>query len=113
MDVHEILQVTHPGHMFAFYQMGGGKRQLLAELDRRLPTGWNTYFEPFVGGGALLVHLRTKPDQLCRHCGYQPGTDHLYHIVKQHPCRLLAAVLNDEFRNDADSFNRWKRELTR
>ena len=43
-----------------FIKWAGGKRQLLVELDRRLPTGWNTYFEPFVGGGALLVHLGNK-----------------------------------------------------
>ena len=35
----------------------GGKRQLLEELNVRLPLRWNTYFEPFVGGGALLVTL--------------------------------------------------------
>jgi len=35
----------------------GGKRQLLPELERRLPLTFNNYFEPFVGGGALFFHL--------------------------------------------------------
>lgn len=32
----------------------GGKRQLLPELRRRLPKHFTTYYEPFVGGGALF-----------------------------------------------------------
>ena len=32
----------------------GGKRQLLPELRRRMPKRFSTYYEPFIGGGALL-----------------------------------------------------------
>lgn len=32
----------------------GGKRQLLPELRRRLPKRFTTYYEPFIGGGALF-----------------------------------------------------------
>ena len=32
----------------------GGKRQLLSELRRRMPKRFTTYYEPFIGGGALL-----------------------------------------------------------
>ncbi|MDO4909621.1 MAG: DNA adenine methylase [Corynebacterium sp.] len=35
----------------------GGKRQLLPALRTRIPESFNTYFEPFVGGGALLLDL--------------------------------------------------------
>lgn len=35
----------------------GGKRQLLPELVKRIPQSYNRYFEPFVGGGALLFKL--------------------------------------------------------
>ena len=34
----------------------GGKRQLLNELTSRLPEHYNTYFEPFFGGGALFFY---------------------------------------------------------
>ena len=38
----------------------GGKRQIAAELLSRFPTDWNegTYFEPFVGGGAVFLHVK-------------------------------------------------------
>ncbi len=35
----------------------GGKRQIIDELLKRVPRGYNRYFEPFVGGGALLFKL--------------------------------------------------------
>lgn len=36
----------------------GGKRQLLPEIDRSLPQSFATYYEPFLGGGAVLFHLQ-------------------------------------------------------
>jgi DNA adenine methylase len=40
-----------------FLKWAGGKRQLLPELERRVP-GFNRYFEPFVGSGALFFALK-------------------------------------------------------
>lgn len=45
-----------------FLKWAGGKGQLLAEIDKRLPdelrTGQiDTYIEPFVGGGAVFFHI--------------------------------------------------------
>lgn len=34
-----------------------GKTQLLPEINKRLPKQFNTYYEPFFGGGALLFSL--------------------------------------------------------
>ena len=38
----------------------GGKTQLLPELASRLPKNYNTYFEPFAGGLALLLYLQPE-----------------------------------------------------
>lgn len=43
-----------------FLKWPGGKRRLLSELRSRLPVKFNTYFEPFVGAGALLFDLQPK-----------------------------------------------------
>ena len=43
-----------------FIKWVGGKRQLLKEISKRLPSKINTYYEPFVGGGALLFFLKPK-----------------------------------------------------
>lgn len=35
----------------------GGKTQLLHHIITMLPTQYNNYFEPFIGGGAVLFHI--------------------------------------------------------
>ncbi len=41
-----------------FLKWTGGKRQLLPELLKRVPSMYGVYHEPFVGGGALFFALR-------------------------------------------------------
>jgi DNA adenine methylase (dam) len=41
-----------------FVKWAGGKRQLLESLSVRMPEEYKDYYEPFVGGGALLFHQK-------------------------------------------------------
>ena len=43
-----------------FVKWAGGKRQILDKLNKYIPTNFDTYYEPFVGGGALLFDLAPK-----------------------------------------------------
>lgn len=43
-----------------FVKWVGGKRQILDKLKEYVPVEYNTYYEPFVGGGALLFELAPK-----------------------------------------------------
>lgn len=43
-----------------FLKWVGGKRQLLPELRKALPQGFQHYYEPFLGGGALFFDLRAS-----------------------------------------------------
>ena len=43
-----------------FLKWVGGKTQLLPEISERLPNSFDTYFEPFLGGGALFFYLHNK-----------------------------------------------------
>lgn len=40
-----------------FVKWAGGKRQLLPQIKERMPEKYNSYFEPFVGGGAVIFAL--------------------------------------------------------
>ena len=43
-----------------FLKWAGGKGQLLEELVPRVPKKFNSYFEPFLGGGALFFELYNR-----------------------------------------------------
>lgn len=46
--------------MKPFLKWAGGKTRLVKQLSERMPKEYNTYFEPFVGAGALLFHTMPK-----------------------------------------------------
>ena len=47
-----------------FLKWVGGKRSILDELKRRVPISYDTYHEPFLGGGALYFSLQPKQAHL-------------------------------------------------
>ena len=49
---HRQLRASGP-----FLKWAGGKSQLLKEIVPLIPSHFETYFEPFLGGAALLFHL--------------------------------------------------------
>lgn len=40
-----------------FVKWAGGKRQLIPQIIERMPEKYNDYYEPFVGGGAVIFDL--------------------------------------------------------
>lgn len=46
--------------MHPFVKWVGGKTQLLSKIKDLMPKEYNRYFEPFVGGGALLFDVKPK-----------------------------------------------------
>lgn len=43
-----------------FVKWAGGKRQIMNEIMKYIPFNYNTYYEPFVGGGAVFFELAPK-----------------------------------------------------
>lgn len=43
-----------------FVKWAGGKKQLLDRLEARMPAVYGRYYEPFIGGGALLLDVQPE-----------------------------------------------------
>lgn len=58
MPPQPMLVTVNPVVAKPFVKWVGGKRRVIPELLRSLPTTFEHYYEPFIGGGALFFHLR-------------------------------------------------------
>lgn len=67
----------------------GGKRQLLGEIIPCIPSFEGTYFEPFIGGGAVFFEL--KPPKAIIN-DYNPEIVILYKVIKNYPQELIKAL---------------------
>ncbi|MCZ6584106.1 MAG: DNA adenine methylase [Thaumarchaeota archaeon] len=55
-----MRQQTHQIISFVpkpFVKWAGGKRQLIPILNKHIPKNFGSYFEPFLGGGAMMFHV--------------------------------------------------------
>lgn len=80
-----------------FVKWAGGKRQLIPILGENIPESFGTYFEPFLGGGALLFHIlasRSRP-----RCGISDLNSDLvlaYSVVRDRIDELVASLRGHE-----------------
>lgn len=71
-----------------FLKWVGGKRKLIPEIKKMLPSGLSkyTYYEPFVGGGALLFDL--QPTQAVINDSNEELIN-VYTVIRDHPKELI------------------------
>lgn len=81
-----------------FVKWVGGKRQLLHEIDLHVPT-FSTYYEPFVGGGAVLFHLQPRKAVIN---DSNSELTNLYKVIKDSPEELIEDLKQHE--NQPDYF---------
>ncbi len=44
-------------YIYPFLRWAGGKTRLINQLDEFIPSNFNDYYEPFLGGSSVFVHL--------------------------------------------------------
>lgn len=75
--------------MTPFVKWAGGKHQILNELKNYLPNKYNHYYEPFIGGGALLFEL--QPTQATIN-DYNPQLINVYYQIQDSPKFLIERI---------------------
>lgn len=75
----------------------GGKRQLLDEIEQRLPKKISYYVEPFIGGGAVLFD---KQPQQVRINDYNEELINVYMVVRDNPNELIKELAVHEEKNE-------------
>ncbi len=77
----------------------GGKRQLLKDISKHIPDKYSTYYEPFLGGGAVLFHL--QPNEAVVNDINQELIN-VYNVIRDSPKELIEDL--KKHKNEADYF---------
>ena len=86
-----------------FLKWAGGKRQLLPEIVKYVPklTSKNTYYEPFIGGGALLFELQ-RPQAVINDSNKE--LINCYKVIKDSLDELMEELSKDKYSNSETSY---------
>ena len=96
VTVADVLDYAPPPYLrqaraYPFLKWAGGKRAIVPEIARRLPPTFGTYWEPFVGGGAVFFALDSR-----LHAAQLSDVNvelvRTYQVIRDQPERLIAAL---------------------
>jgi DNA adenine methylase len=90
-----------------FVKWAGGKRQLIPILNQNLPESFGTYYEPFLGGGALLFHILTdKNGQKCSISDLNSDLVLAYTTIRDRIDALIISLKNHEknYQKNSESY---------
>lgn len=90
-----------------FVKWAGGKRQLIPILNQNLPESFGTYYEPFLGGGALLFHILTdKNGQKCSISDLNSDLVLAYTTIRDRIDALITSLKNHEknYQKNSESY---------
>lgn len=80
-----------------FIKWVGGKRQLMDEIKANLPKKFGRYFEPFIGGGAVLFELGLENAVIN---DYNAELVNVYKTIKSNPLDLIDDLKKHENTED-------------
>jgi DNA adenine methylase len=78
-----------------FVKWAGGKRGIIQEIINRFPKKFNTYYEPFLGGGAVFFEIcKTSPKCVISDINFDLIIT--YKVIKEKPMELIKALKKHE-----------------
>lgn len=91
-----------------FLKWVGGKRSIMKTLLENVPTDFNDYFEPFVGGGALFFELLPKSALLS---DINSNLISAYSFIKKNPTPLIELLINHQSSHNENHYYEMRRQL--
>lgn len=82
-----------------FLKWVGGKRQLTPTIKELIPKNYINYYEPFIGGGAVLFDLQPKNAVIN---DFNEELINVYQTIKENPEELISDLKNHK--NESDYF---------
>ncbi len=92
-----------------FLKWAGGKRQLIPVISQYIPKKVTTYYEPFVGAGAILFSLQPKKSVIN---DANQELINCYQVIKEQPQQLISLCMEYKRKNSKEFFY-WLREQDR
>lgn len=91
----------------------GGKRQIMNELVKHFPENFNDYYEPFVGGGSVFMHLYNIGKIGNDNNVYLSDTlfplVSMYIVIRDKLDDLIQELRNNKYTNEKETFETMKR----
>src|SRR4051794_29328809 len=90
IETHRPLEkataLKHDEGVKPFLKWAGGKRQRVKKIKEYIPARFNLYFEPFVGGGAVLFNLQPAIGLIN---DINEELINCYKVIKENPEQLI------------------------
>lgn len=83
----------------------GGKRRLLKVIDQNIPEEFGNYYEPFLGAGAVAIHMMQKyPGRHFYLSDYSWDVTLAWISIQQYPDELIELLHEHAMRHNRDYF---------
>jgi DNA adenine methylase len=101
----EVLKLNQHGtHAIAarpFLKWAGGKGRLIQQYTNFFPKGYKTYYEPFLGGGAIFFHLQPQQAVLT---DINPALVNVYRCVRNDVEAVIALLAQYQQQHSKDYY---------
>ncbi|PSN19759.1 DNA methyltransferase [filamentous cyanobacterium CCP5] len=98
-----VAATVHTPTVRPFLKWAGGKGRLLEQYQPHFPAQIGTYFEPFIGGGAVFFALRHRCQSAVL-ADINPELVNVYHMVQTQVEPLIARLRQHRQRHDRDHY---------
>lgn len=87
----------------------GGKRMIMKHIIQHIPSNFNNYFEPFLGGGSVLLELfnngTLNPNKTIYISDINKPLINMYKVIHHYPNELISELQNEKYSNKQEYYN--------